>query len=376
MEISKIINHIENRIKIATLSSNIDIISPEFIQNPHSFCLQLRQKSPIRYLKKQKGWLLMDYDDVVTTLTQSENFSTAPYKQHDEVLLGIYSPEHTHLRHDILNEYFSKKRVIQLQEIAKSETLSLFEEIIKTQEFDLYKDIAKPLINNIIGRFLGLNPLKMTELTSIGQQLNQYKSQEVLKPFISGSGIIKEMFEDERLSQTQTISLISIFLAAGIGSTQKALCNAIYVLLSFPKIMNQVKNNYDLIPSLIEELLRLEPINIAIPRMATKQIKFNSTTIAPGSLVYASIPAANRDPKKFTQPDQIILDRKSPKPIIFGLGVHQCIGKHLAMLQLQIIIEAILIQLPTFKSSESINQIKFSGYLFERGIQELKLKFV
>ncbi len=357
---------------LSLFPTKVDIMSPAFIQKPHQILHKLRKVSPIHYLPKQKAWLAINYDDVVTILTQHESFSSSPFEHIDNgVFIGADPPEHTRVR-DLLKEHFSYQQVIHFKRTIEYHTKCFSEKIKQLKQFDLLKDLAQPLTNTIIADFLGIDPNKTVEVRDNKQV---YYSLPTIKPFLTNGGFLQNLCQDERFSEQETLDIIRFLLEAGLGTTQQALCNMLYITLLHPQVMDEVRNKSELIPRLIEESLRIEPIIIALPRLTLKDVQFGSVMIPSGSLVYASMVGANRDPQKFEQPDKLILHRHSPKPLTFGLGIHQCLGKHIANLQLQIIVETLLTDFPTLRSVYPLSQVELGTDILSRGVKNFKLTF-
>jgi cytochrome P450 len=129
----------------------------------------------------------------------------------------------------------------------------------------------------------------------------------------------------------------------------------------------------DLIPTAIEEFLRAyAPVTMA--REVAKDTTVNGCPYAKGGQVLLSYPAANRDPEKFDNPDDVIIDRASNPHAAFGLGRHRCLGSNLARLQMTIAITEWLKRFPEFELVSDKKVLWSEGQLY--GPKELWLKIM
>jgi cytochrome P450 len=101
-----------------------------------------------------------------------------------------------------------------------------------------------------------------------------------------------------------------------------------------------------LVPQAIEEALRWETLLLTIARMATEDLELGGVSIPEGALVAVSLGAANRDPGRYADPDAFDIVRDPWQHISFGDGPHRCLGMHLARLEMQVLLTAVLDRLP------------------------------
>src|SRR6185437_4406206 len=113
-----------------------------------------------------------------------------------------------------------------------------------------------------------------------------------------------------------------------------------------------------LMPLAVEELLRAySPVTMA--REVMKETTVSGCPMKPGNTVLLSFPAANRDPAVFPDADKVIIDRKENRHVAFGVGIHRCVGAHLARMEMLVAIEEWLRRIPDFRLDLS-NEIKWS----------------
>jgi cytochrome P450 len=144
------------------------------------------------------------------------------------------------------------------------------------------------------------------------------------------------------LSRLELISLLMILLLAGHETTTGALGNALVALARHPDQRDLVRRRPDLWPNAVEELLRFDPVVQTDPRAAFGDVTIGGRTIKKGQNLTVMLGAVNRDPRRFTAPDELRLDRDDPSPLSFGHGVHHCIGAALVRTEMRIALPALL----------------------------------
>jgi len=132
-------------------------------------------------------------------------------------------------------------------------------------------------------------------------------------------------------------------LSAGGESTTSLLGNAIHMLAKNPERQARLRDQPQLVGPFVEEALRLEsPFRYHL-RHATRTTEVHGVPVAAGSTLLLFWGAANRDPAEYDRPDDVVLDRPTPKHhLAFGRGIHFCVGAPLARLEAQIVLTQLL----------------------------------
>jgi cytochrome P450 len=145
------------------------------------------------------------------------------------------------------------------------------------------------------------------------------------------------------LSTPEAISNAAVIMFGGIETTEGMIGNAILHLLSHPDQLALVRADDDLVPNAVEESLRLEPAAAVVDRYATRDIVLAGATIRRGDLVTVSLAGAGRDPAVFADPDVFDVRRDNARMnLAFAHGPHFCLGAHLARLEAQAAVRAVL----------------------------------
>jgi cytochrome P450 len=157
--------------------------------------------------------------------------------------------------------------------------------------------------------------------------------------------------ENQALTSTEVLSLAILLLLGGSETTTALSGSLMVTLLEQPDDLAKVRRALSLIPSLIEEGLRYHSPVQALFRQTTQAMEIAGTTIPAKATVMPLLASANRDARKFPDPERFDLTRNTDGHVAFGLGVHFCLGAPLARLEATVALEVLLQQLPSFRAT-------------------------
>jgi cytochrome P450 len=145
------------------------------------------------------------------------------------------------------------------------------------------------------------------------------------------------------LSGDEVVSNAAVLMFGAIETTEGMISNVVLHLLSHPAQLAQVAADPGLVPDAVEESLRLEPAAAVVDRYATRDVRLGTASVRRGDLVTVSLAGAGRDPAVFTDPDVFDVRRPNAKlHLAFAHGPHFCLGAHLARLEAQAAVRAVL----------------------------------
>ncbi len=164
----------------------------------------------------------------------------------------------------------------------------------------------------------------------------------------AGGGGAGEAAAGGRALETgEVVSNAAVLMFGGIETTEGMITNAVLHLLSHPDQLSLVRGDPGLVPGAVEESLRLEPAAAVVDRYATCDIQIGGAAIRRGDLVTVSLAGAGRDPTVFPDPDRFDVRRGNARlHLAFARGPHFCLGAHLASLEAQAAVRALLRSLP------------------------------
>jgi cytochrome P450 len=156
--------------------------------------------------------------------------------------------------------------------------------------------------------------------------------------------------DGERLTREELVAQLVTLYVAGHEPTTTLIGNGLLALLRQPAQLDLLRSRPDLMPNAVHELLRYDGPNQFVRRIAGAPLDLGEREIAPGDVIYACIGAANRDPSRWDDPDTVHVDRPdAARHLQFGAGIHTCLGTHLARLQAEIALTALVTLLPNLR---------------------------
>jgi len=177
--------------------------------------------------------------------------------------------------------------------------------------------------------------------------------------------------DGSKLTDDMVAGMTILLLIAGIDTTWSAIGSSLWHLAQNPDDHQRMLDDPEVIPFAIEEFLRAyAPVTMA--RMVAKDNDFHGCPMKKDDWVLLPFPAANRDPKKFEDPDTFIVDREENRHAAFGLGIHRCLGSNLARLELTVAVEEFMRRFTRF---ELAGDVRWSvGQI--RGPRELPVRIL
>ena len=154
--------------------------------------------------------------------------------------------------------------------------------------------------------------------------------------------------DGDRVPDSYVIGVCNLMLIAGIDTTWSAIGSSLWHFAQHPEHRRRLREQPDLWPTAVEELLRAySPVTMA--RLVDHDVEFQGCSMQAGDRVLLSFAAANRDPRMFDRPDDVILDREHNRHVAFGSGIHRCAGSNLARLELRVALQTWLARIPEFE---------------------------
>ena len=288
--------------------------------------------------------------------------STAPYQ-----FISLDPPEHDRLRRLAMRHFGPPERPEYLEQL-RSEIVrivtTLLDQLQGSRQFDLIESFAYPLPVTVICQILGVpqedEPKFHVWATAITESagglteeprqrreqarrdLNQYMADLVERHREHpGDDLLSRLVTDTgpqgRLEDPYLFATAGLLLVAGHETTVNLIGNGMLTLLRYPAILERLRNEPDLIPATVEEVLRYEPpVQFLTQRTTLDEIALTGTTIPKGELVTLALAAGNRDPERFRDPDRFDPERRENAHLGFGSGIHICFGAPLARMEAQI----------------------------------------
>ncbi|MFG2334352.1 cytochrome P450 [Streptomyces sp. NPDC048604] len=345
---------------------------------------RLREEQPLRrmtYPDGHVGWLATGYPEVRAILADPR-FSSRyellhlPFPGSPEGPLppappgdmtGMDAPEHTRFRRLLMGR-FTVRRMRLLAERVEEITAERLDSMERQGPgVDLVPVFAQPIPALMICELLGVPyadqetfqrqaatlmsmDVPMEERGAAMTGLMEYMHALVLgKRAEPTDDLLSDLAQDSDLTVEELTGLGAFLLAAGLDTTANMLAHGTFALLSNPAQAAALRAEPEPAGQAVEELMRYLSIAHTTVKAALEDVELAGQVIGAGESVTLALDAANRDPRRFDDPDALDLHRAATGHLAFGHGIHQCLGQQLARVEMTVALPALLTRFPTLR---------------------------
>jgi cytochrome P450 len=175
----------------------------------------------------------------------------------------------------------------------------------------------------------------------------------------------------QKLHPSHVFGTMALLLVAGIDTSWSAIGASLWHLAKTPGDRQRLVADPGLLPTAMEEFLRAyAPVTMA--RLVKDDMHWRGVDMKADDWILLSFPAANRDPAQFDRADEVVIDRQVNRHAAFGLGIHRCVGSHLARMELRVALEVWLDRIPEFTLADPAAVTWAGGQI--RGPRSLPLR--
>lgn len=369
--------------------------SDAFLNDPMVMAEPIRNSGPVTNRRLYQQWFITGYDEAREVLTSPKTGT----QNQAEVMLDVSPmtkltprarlffanllllrdpPTHTRLR-SLVNRAFTPRQISRLDE----RMATIIDKLIAgfdDHDVEIMGDFALPFPSSVIADLFGLPEEDWPWLREMSRELA--KLTDILRAFdpdamndtvdefhtkivaladhrrshpeddlISGLALAEE--DGDKLSEDELVAMAGIILIAGHETTAGMIGLSLIHLHEHPEQLALVRNNPDLWPNAIEELLRFDSSVRAIPRTTLEDITVGGHEIKAGQNLVVLSQLANRDHRRHADADELRLDREDPSPLSFGYGIHYCLGANLAKAELAAALPRLVEALGDYKLDRS-----------------------
>jgi cytochrome P450 len=379
---------------------------------PHELFRQMRGQCPIHWTERitefpdEEGfWSVTTWDDIHAVSRDWETYSSAngitslrhavlPVELIQAMFIGMDPPKHDRLK-ALFQRGFTPKRIAEHEDEIRAIVISVLDRLEGRETCDLVDDVAQPVVARVIGSFMGIPPEEdvdwarlMNTIMAAGDpdmnpegtdSLAEHEIPEMFErcgAMIAArrehptddltSVLVHAEVDGERLEDHEIVMGFFLLMAAGNDSTKATYCSGMRALIENPAERDKLLADPSLVPSAVEESLRMFPAFAHFARTTTREGELHGQTIPEGDKVVMWYVSSNRDESRFEDPDRFDVER-NPEHQAFGAGGrHYCLGTALARLELRILFEETLKRFPSmalcgeaqYVESPFVNQLK------------------
>jgi cytochrome P450 len=401
-----------------------DFLRPEILSDPFAFYAESFAASPVLKIPGRNMYVVLSHELVAEVIERVEDFSSNfaelvqgrqplnaevqainsqgwPFM---DTLLTADPPVHTHFR-KLVNMAFSGPRVNKMTDDVRRIAVALLERFGNAGHCDFVKEFAAPFPVAVITAMIGISAIPADKirlwsdaiadrfggLMSTEREIQcarevvefqqammaeiHLRRRETQGDFLSG--LIEARTEDGgTLSDVEILSILQQIIPAATDTTTVALTRGLLLLLRHPGIMRDVRDNVELLPKFIEEMLRIEAPGQSTFRVCRRDTNLGGVEIPRGAEILVRVGAANRDPSLFAEPEVFDIDRKNVRlHLSFGRGHHACLGVMLARKELTIAFEEILRRMHDIRIVEGTD-LSFTPSIMTPTLPSLPISFV
>jgi len=367
---------------VSDWATDFSHLEPEWSADPYPIQDDLRQRCPIAHTGRfGGGWLPTRYEDVAAIAYDTEHFSSR------SIIMSNFRPPHEiapvggsppissdppfhHDARKLLLPAFTKAAVARQEPATRAFCHSLVDAFGERAVVDAASEYAQHIPIRVIADMLGFpaedgprfrefveNTLEGVNLPPDEriermQQLFDYLLEQIrdhldhprddLTSFLVNAELYGRKLEADHVAGTMALLLI-----AGIDTTWSAIGASLWHLAKNPADRRRLVAERSLLPTATEEFLRAyAPVTMA--RLVKEDIRWHGVDMKADDWILLSFPAANRDPAQFDRAGEVVIDREVNRHAAFGLGIHRCVGSHLARMELRVALEVWLERIPGF----------------------------
>jgi cytochrome P450/2-keto-3-deoxy-L-rhamnonate aldolase RhmA len=349
--------------------------APEFDIDPSPVYRYMRENVPVHWWPEARGWVVTRYDDVSTLLrdrrfsVEVKDWENGPPELPDEKLtthqalakyglFWMHSADHRRVRR-VLGPLFTPMAVGCTKQIFQGVVDDVLQLVVGRDGMDLVADFTAKYPLLAITRLLGIPRRLQDDFIQFGSAvidafypaISPEALREKLDFLPRGVSMLERIMEErraspssdffsriihaedqgERLTPKEVISMVALMISAGCEPPRHLISFAMYNLLRHPDQLQLLRSEPDLLRNAIDEAGRFDSFGkLNLPRFALEDVEIRGVKIAKGQQVFGVFASALRDPDTFPEPDKFDIRRDQSRSLLYGDGLHVCLGTWLA----------------------------------------------
>jgi cytochrome P450 len=371
---------------VSDWAADFSHLEPEWSADPYPIQDDLRQRCPVAHTGRfGGGWLPTRYEDVAAIAYDTERFSSrsivmSNFRPPREIapVGGVppisSDPPFHHEARKLLLPAFTKTAVGEQEPATRALCHELIDALEGQDVVDAARDYAQHIPMRVIASMLGFPAAdgprfrEFVESTLEGVNLPPSERVERMSALFNyllaqihdhidhpredlTTFLINAELNGRKLDPSHVAGTMALLLIAGIDTTWSAIGASLWHLAKTPADRERLVAGPGLLPTAAEEFLRAyAPVTMA--RLVREDMHWHGVDMKADDWILLSFPAANRDPAQFDRAGEVVIDREVNRHAAFGLGIHRCVGSHLARMELRVALEVWLERIPRFSLAD------------------------
>jgi cytochrome P450 len=366
-------------------SYDVDLYSDEVLADPYPHYRALRDAGPVVWLPRNGLYAIARYKDVRESLRAHQVFSSAEGVAANQptndgmkgTTIASDPPDHTAMR-QVIGAPMLPSQLALIRSRIEEMAAELVDRLVQQREFDAVTDLAQHIPVNIVSELVGLpeqgrhNMLKWAAATfdmlgganaradaaqaSIAEMRNYAVNEATRDKIRPGSWIARLYDASDRglFPESRCPVLMRDYLGPALDTTIFAMANIIWLFGRFPEQWEIVRADPSLIPNALNEAVRLESPIRGFTRCVTTDHEIEGVRIPAAARVALFYASANRDERKWDDPEAFNVRRKVNDHVGYGHGLHTCAGMHLARLEIHAVLAALVEKVARFELGAAV----------------------
>ncbi|HET9732309.1 MAG TPA: cytochrome P450 [Acidimicrobiales bacterium] len=379
----------------------------EINTDPYPVYRRLRDEAPVYFNEAHGFYAISRHSDVERGLADKETFSNARSDVLEFIQAGVEFPPGIFIFEDpplhtvhrgLISRVFTPRKMAAIEPQVRAYCVSALERVAGRDGWDFVKDLGAEMPMRVIGMLLGIPE---GDQAAIRDYVDSNITTDPGQPMTDLSGLAGDIFADyldwrrenpsddlmtdllqvefedhtgtrRRLEREEILTYISIVAGAGNETTTKLIGWTGKLLSDHPDQRRQLVADPGLIPGAIEEVLRFEPPGPHVARYVMRDTVLHGRTIPAGSPLLCLVGSANRDERRWDDPERFDIGRSAAGHLTFSFGIHFCLGASLARLEGRVALEEVLKRYPDWTVDEANAKLAFSSTV--RGWESLPVR--
>lgn len=354
---------------------DIDPFCPEFLADPYADHARMRDAGPLVHLTRYGIYAMARHEQVFAALNDWKTFSSArgvgiqdfakeaPWRP-KSIVLEADPPLHDRTRR-VLQRVMSPAATRRLRDAFRDKAVALVDRLVAKRRIEVVGELAEAFPLEVFPDAVGLTPVGRENLlpystmvfNSFGPRNAIFQSSiRATEPVLAwihaqcargacaAGGFAADIWaahDAGEISAEEAAILVRSLLTAGLDTTVNGFANAVLAFATHQEQWSLLLRDASLIKPAFDEVLRWESPVQTFFRTTTRGVEVAGTTMPEGAKVLLFLGAANRDPRRWPEPDRLLVQRRPTGHVALGSGIHVCVGQLVARLEAEVLFEAL-----------------------------------